>query len=123
MVEKFFQYFSKGPLMRYILISLAMLPIFCSFPVKSELKTANGKVIHREIYTSGLSSTRHHVLVKYIYEVNGKEYESSRIGYMRFFYSTKESAEKAIESYRLDKPVTVYYSPTDPKESYLEVDD
>ncbi len=106
-----------------VVVSLGMLPIFCSFPVKSELKTADGKVIHREIYTSGFSSKRYHVLVKYIYEVDGKEYESSRIGYMRFFYSTRESAEKAIESYRLDKPVTVYYSQADPKESYLEVDD
>ncbi len=105
------------------IISLVIFPIFCSFPVKSELKTANGKVIHREIYTSGFSNTRYHVLVKYIYEVDRKEYESSRIGYMRIFYSTRESAEKAIESYRLDKPVTVYYSPADPKESYLEVDD
>jgi hypothetical protein len=105
------------------IIFLALIPIFCSFPVKSELKTANGKVIHREIYTSGLSSTRYHVLVKYIYEVGGTEYQSSRIGYMRIFYSTRESAEKAIESYQLDKSVTVYYSPTDPKESYLEVDD
>ncbi len=99
--------------------------LFCSFPVKSELKITTGKIVHREIYTSGGlgSSTRYHILVKYIYEVSGKEYESSKIGYMRFFYSTKESAEKSIESYQLDKPVTVYYSPADPKESYLEVDD
>lgn len=96
----------------------------CSFPVKSELKTTPGKITHKEIYTSGFgNSKRYHVLVKYSYEVAGKQFESSRIGYMRFFYNTKESAEKSIDSYKLDSPVTVYYSPTDPEDSYLEVDD
>jgi hypothetical protein len=109
---------------KFLPILLALFISQCSFPVKSELKTAPGKITHKEIYTSGLSnSKRYHVLVKYSYEVGGKKFESSRIGYMRFFYNTQESAEKSIDSYKLDAPVTVYYSPTDPEDSYLEVDD
>ncbi|MBK7056828.1 MAG: DUF3592 domain-containing protein [Leptospiraceae bacterium] len=107
-----------------LLMTILIVSLNCSFPVKSELNTTTGKIIHREIYTSGFSnSTRYHVLLKYIYEVNGNKFESSRIGYMRFFYSTRESAEKSIELYQLEKPVTVYYAPKDPEESYLEVDD
>ncbi|MBK9501255.1 MAG: DUF3592 domain-containing protein [Leptospiraceae bacterium] len=107
-----------------LLMTILFVSLNCSFPVKSELNTTTGKIIHREIYTSGFSnSTRYHVLIKYIYEVNGNKFESSRIGYMRFFYSTRESAEKSIELYQLEKPVTVYYAPKDPEESYLEVDD
>jgi hypothetical protein len=107
-----------------LLATVLLVFLYCSFPVKSELNTTTGKIIHREIYTSGFSnSTRYHVLIKYIYEVNGSKFESSRIGYMRFFYSTRESAEKSIEQYKLDRSVTVYYAPKDPEESYLEVDD
>ncbi|HRG48143.1 MAG TPA: DUF3592 domain-containing protein [Leptospiraceae bacterium] len=107
-----------------LLITVLFASLYCTFPVKSELNTTTGKIIHREIYTSGFSnSTRYHVLIKYIYEVNGSKFESSRIGYMKFFYSTRESAEKSIELYQLEKPVTVYYMATDPEQSYLEVDD
>ncbi|MBK6608419.1 MAG: DUF3592 domain-containing protein [Leptospiraceae bacterium] len=108
----------------WLLTAILFVSLYCSFPLKSELNRTTGKIIHREIYTSGFSnSTRYHVLIKYIYEVNGNKFESSRIGYMRFFYSIRESAEKSIEQYKLDRPVTVYYAPKDPEESYLEVDD
>ncbi len=108
----------------WLLTAILFVSLYCSFPLKSELNRTTGKIIHREIYTSGFSnSTRYHVLVKYVYEVNGSKYESSRIGYMRYFFSTRESAEKSIELYQLEKPVTVYYAPKDPEESYLEVDD
>lgn len=109
---------------RCLFIVIFIITVYCSFPVKSELKATQGKVIQREIYTSGFGSkTRYHIILKYIYEVNGKQYESGQIWYFRIFYQTREAAEKSIEPYKLENPVTVYFRPADPKEAYLEVDD
>ncbi len=57
-------------------------------------------------------------VIKYKYQVDGKEYISNRI-FITPFESDYNTAEKIINDFN-DKKVIVYYNPLDPSESILK---
>jgi Protein of unknown function (DUF3592) len=105
-----------------VLLFLGLGLHFRESSVLKRLKTVQGQVTHREIYTTSTGAkTSYHPLVKYGYRVDNKSYESSSVGLAKVFYSTKEDAEKTVEQYPPGKVVTVHYDPSDPSTAYLEL--
>src|SRR5712671_1570978 len=84
-----------------------------------------GKVIERGTYqpyipTAGPPAFRHAPLVKYVYNVGGKEFISDRIRPKRIQqpqHNTQEWAQKTAEKFADE--VAVHYNPADPSESFL----
>jgi hypothetical protein len=91
----------------------------------SRWKTTNGKVIERGTYqpnTPMLSAPafRYAPLVRYTYQVDGREFVSSLILPKRIQapqHSTRKWAQRKAESFADE--VTVHYNPEDPAECYL----
>jgi hypothetical protein len=87
--------------------------------------TTKGKVIERRTYqpnipTMGPPAFRHAPLVKYVYQVSGKEFINDRIRPKRIQqpeHNTKKWAQKRANSFADE--VTVHYNPEDPSESFL----
>jgi hypothetical protein len=87
--------------------------------------TTGGRVIERGTFVPDVPNTgppafRHSPLVKYVYEVSGKQFTSDRIRPKRIQlpqHNTKEWAQKRAESFA--DQVTVHYNPEDPSESFL----
>jgi hypothetical protein len=87
--------------------------------------TVKGKVIERGTYqpntaTLSTGAFRHAPLVKYVYQVDGKEFVNDCIHPKRIQlpeHSTKKWAQKRAESFADE--VTVHYNPEDPSESFL----
>ncbi len=87
--------------------------------------TASGTILSGELTTqaerdSEEGTTVHYVpRVRYVYEVDGRRYESDRIR----FGNIKESEKKAraiLDRYAPDSAVQVYYDPADPNRATLE---
>jgi hypothetical protein len=84
-----------------------------------------GKVIERGTYqpyipTAGPPAFRHSPLVKYVYDVGGKEFISDRIRPKRIQqpqHNTKEWAQRTADKFADE--VAVHYNPEDPSESFL----
>jgi len=84
-----------------------------------------GRVIERgtfqpDIPALGPPAFRHAPLVKYVYQIGGKEFTNDRIRPKRIQqpqHNTKKWAEKRAESFADE--VTVHYNPEDPSESFL----
>lgn len=73
-----------------------------------------------DVPNTGPPAFRHSPLVKYVYEVSGKQFTSDRIRPKRIQlpqHNTKEWAQKRAESFA--DQVTVHYNPEDPSESFL----
>ncbi len=87
--------------------------------------TVKGKVIERGTYQPNIATLstpafRHAPFVKYVYQVNGKEFGNDRIHPKRIQlpeHSTRKWAHKRAESFADD--VAVHYNPEDPSESFL----
>ena len=87
--------------------------------------TTNGKVFERgtfqpDIPALGPPAFRHSPLVKYVYQVGGKEFTNDRIRPKRIQqprHNTWQWAQKMAESF--PDNVTVHYNPADPGESFL----
>jgi hypothetical protein len=87
--------------------------------------TTKGKVIERGTYqpfipAAGPPAFRHSPLVKYVYQVSGKEFINDSIRPKRIQlprHNTKKWAQKTAESF--PDEVTVHYNPEDPSESFL----
>ena len=87
--------------------------------------TTTGKVIERGTYqpfvpAAGPPAFRHSPLVRYVYQVAGKEIINDRIRPKRIQlpqHNTKKWAQKMAESF--PDEVTVHYNPEDPRESFL----
>jgi hypothetical protein len=87
--------------------------------------TVKGRVIERGTYvpdvpTMGPPAFRHSPLVKYVYEVSGREFINDRIRPKRIQlpeHNTRQWAQKRAESFPAE--VTVHYNPEDPSESFL----
>ena len=87
--------------------------------------TTKGRVIERGVYQPNqpmLSAPafRYSPLVKYAYQVNGKDFESNSILPSRIQsprHSTKKWAQKQADSFA--DQIVVHYNPTDPAEAYL----
>ena len=87
--------------------------------------TTKGKVIERGTYqpfipAAGPPGFRYAPLVKYVYQVAGKEFINDRIRPKRIQlpqHNTKEWAQKKANSFAAE--VTVHYNPEDPSESFL----
>jgi Protein of unknown function (DUF3592) len=87
--------------------------------------TTKGKVIERGTYqpfipAAGPPGFRYAPLVKYVYQVAGKEFTNDRIRPKRIQlpqHNTKEWAQKKANSFADE--VTVHYNPEDPSESFL----
>jgi len=87
--------------------------------------TTPGRVFERgtfqpDIPTLGPPAFRYAPLVKYIYQVGGKEFTNDRIRPKRIQqprHNTKKWAQKMAKSFPYD--VTVHYNPEDPGESFL----
>ena len=84
-----------------------------------------GKVIERGTYkpyipTAGPPAFRHAPLVKYVYQVAGREFINDRIRPKRIQqpqHNTKKWAQKTAN--RFPDEVDVHYNPEDPSESFL----
>jgi len=93
--------------------------------VLNRWSTTKGKVIERGTYKpntpgSGPPAFRHAPLVKYVYEVDGKEFFNNSIHPKRIQLPARNTlkwAQKRADSFPDD--VTVHYNPADPGESYL----
>jgi hypothetical protein len=87
--------------------------------------TTKGRVIERgtfqpDIPASGPPAFRHSPLVRYVYQVSGKEFTNDRIRPKRIQqpqHNTRKWAQKKADSFADD--VTVHYNPEDPSESFL----
>jgi hypothetical protein len=87
--------------------------------------TTKGRVIERgtfqpDIPALGPPAFRHSPLVRYVYQVSGKEFTNDRIRPKRIQqpqHNTRKWAQKKAESFADD--VTVHYNPEDPSESFL----
>jgi hypothetical protein len=87
--------------------------------------TTQGRVVERGTYqpnipTTGPPAFRHAPLVKYAYQVGGKEFTNDRIRPQRIQqpeHNTKEWAQKTADSF--SDEVTVHYNPDDPGEAFL----
>jgi Protein of unknown function (DUF3592) len=87
--------------------------------------TTNGRVIERGIYQPdqpmlSAPAFRHAPLVRYRYEVGGKEFISHRILPRHIQlprHNTKKWAQKQADSF--PDEVLVHYNPTEPADSYL----
>jgi hypothetical protein len=87
--------------------------------------TTKGKVIERgtfqpDIPALGPPAFRHSPLVRYVYQVSGKEFTNDRIRPKRIQqpqHNTRKWAQKKAESFADD--VTVHYNPEEPSESFL----
>jgi hypothetical protein len=87
--------------------------------------TTKGRVIERGTYqpyipTAGPPAFRHSLLVKYVYEIAGREFVSNRIRPERIQqpqHNTKTWARKTANKF--PDEVTVHYNPEDPGESFL----
>jgi hypothetical protein len=87
--------------------------------------TTKGRVIERGTYqplipAAGPPAFRHSPLVKYVYQISGKEFINDSIRPKRIQlprHNTKEWAQKMAESF--PDEVTVIYNPEDPGESFL----
>jgi hypothetical protein len=87
--------------------------------------TTKGKVIERGTFrpfipAAGPPAFRHSPLVKYVYQVSGKEFINNSIRPKRIQlpqHNTKKWAQKKAESF--PDEVSVHYNPEDPSESFL----
>ncbi len=87
--------------------------------------TTKGRVIERatfqpDIPALGPPAYRHSPLVKYVYQVSGKEFTNDRIRPKRIQqpqHNTRKWAQKTANSFADE--VTVHYNPEDPSESFL----
>ena len=87
--------------------------------------TTKGKVIERGTYqpfipAAGPPAFRHSPLVKYVYQVSGKEFINDSIRPKRIQlpqHNTKKWAQRMAESF--PDEVSVHYNPEDPSESFL----
>jgi hypothetical protein len=87
--------------------------------------TTIGRVIERgtfvpDVPNIGPPAFRHSPLVKYVYEVSGKQFINDRIRPKRIQlpqHNTKKWARKRAESFADE--VTVHYNPEDPSDSFL----
>ena len=79
-----------------------------------------GVIQTSEIIFEGVRSPRSQPHITYTYQVNGIQYEGSRINFSfaRVFFR-KEAAD-VLAPYSLHTPVTVYYNPAQPTQSTLE---
>ena len=91
----------------------------------SHWRTTPGKVIERGTYRPKIASLsasafRYSPLVRYSFEVNGKEFINDAIHPIRIQlprHSSKKWAQKTANSFPSE--VLVHYNPEDPNESYL----
>lgn len=58
--------------------------------------------------------------VRYMYEVDGKRFEGTRISFGQYGTGDGGHARKEAEKYPVGKPVTVYYDPNSPATAVLE---
>jgi len=87
--------------------------------------TTKGKVIEHGVYQPNIATLssggfRYAPLVRYSYQVDGKEFVNDCIHPKRIQavqHNTRKWAQKRLESFPDD--VTVYYNPEDSSESYL----
>ena len=90
-------------------------------------KTTRGRVIERGTYVPNFAmlsvpAYRHSPLVKYSYEVDGKQFSSNAITPERIQrprHNTMKWAENRAQSF--SDEVVVHYNPENPSESYLEL--
>jgi Protein of unknown function (DUF3592) len=93
--------------------------------ILNQWKTTKGKVIERGIYQPDIPmlsppAFRYSPLVRYTYQVDGKDFENNYILPKRIQapqHSTQKWAQKKADSFPSE--VTVHYNSADPSESYL----
>jgi hypothetical protein len=91
----------------------------------SRWPTTKGRVIERgtfrpSIATASSSAFRYAPLLKYVYQVDGREFTNDRIHAQRIQqpqHSTQQWAQKKADSF--PDEVVVRYNPQDPSESFL----
>jgi len=76
-----------------------------------------------EVWTGwdSVSPESHNPFVNYDYEVNGKHFICSRIGYGGInFGRDRKTAERIVSKYPVGAEVLVYYDPYNPRDAVLE---
>jgi hypothetical protein len=86
--------------------------------------TTLGQVIQNSVAESVATSddgvTSYHPEITYSYKVHGQDYESSRIMIGAVPSGSQKSARDVTARFPPGASVTVYYNPSDPRESILE---
>lgn len=106
-----------------LLIALTLFNISIGLRSK-KWPLANGVVIEsfvqkREPKNISKTNTRYHPFVFYKYEIDGKEYESSRLGTFLMASKNEVVAKNIVSRFSTGESVEVYYSPFYPKLSAL----
>lgn len=88
--------------------------------------STEGKVVVSEVVGTYGNTTRRtgsawKAHVEYRYEVDGKQYTSSRISFSDYGSSIKSSHEERAGRYPAGKEVRVFYDPKDPRKAVLEI--
>ena len=91
----------------------------------NQWKTTQGKIVERGIFQPDIPmlsppAFRYSPLVRYVYQVDGKDFENNWINPKRIQapqHGTRKWAQKRVDSFPSE--VTVHYNSDDPGESYL----
>lgn len=76
---------------------------------------------HTSAKYDGVDSTSYDPFVNYQYEVNGKHYICSKIGYGGInLFGGRNAARRIVSKYPEGAKVTVYYEPHSPRDAVLE---
>lgn len=67
------------------------------------------------------TETRHAPRVSYTYDVDGKEFKSTRIGFGNYSRRSADAGRKVAERYPKGADVSVHYNPAKPSEAVLEL--
>ena len=74
---------------------------------------------HGPVRTTGTSGRRYSVDVRYRYEVDGQEFEGSRLRYGSVSYKSRSKAQKVKNRYPPGKELEVFYDQRNPQSSVL----
>ena len=100
-----------------VTIGLGLPQVYYGY-VSTSWPTCEGTVMESE---SEFDSRRgvHEVKITYSYTVSGRKYTGHRHSYLGTVFSNSADAQKIVDEHPVGSPVTVYYSPNNPKMAVL----
>jgi len=101
-----------------VLIIILMLRELYNLAKCQKWPSVEGELLDSGVI-DGDSDRPFYASIKYEYEINSKKYKSRRIAFLKW-WGTEKYARKIIEKYRSNKPIKIYYNPSNPKQSVLE---
>lgn len=74
---------------------------------------------HGPARTTGSSRRRYSVDIRYRYEVDGQQFEGSRLSYGKETYKKRSKAQKIVSQFLPRKKIDVFFDPENPESSVL----